>query len=153
MKALQRLLGPAIFWLSWPVAYIYLRVGSRTRVLVIVDDLVLVVKGRFGLDSWSLPGGGVHHAEDPVAGAVREVVEETGIQLNPGQLKFLYTARARTKGLQFNYNCYYVLLDERPVVKKRLSEIAETAWVPLKDVSPDNASSTTCTAVEAWLKH
>ncbi|GAA2853807.1 hypothetical protein GCM10010472_08820 [Pseudonocardia halophobica] len=27
---------------------------------------------------WTLPGGGLHHGEDPRAGAVREVEEETG---------------------------------------------------------------------------
>lgn len=27
---------------------------------------------------WTLPGGGMHHGEDPIATAVREVAEETG---------------------------------------------------------------------------
>jgi 8-oxo-dGTP pyrophosphatase MutT (NUDIX family) len=153
MKALQRILGPLVFWLSWPVAFIYLRLGSRTRVLIIVEDCVLLVKGRFGLDDWSLPGGGLHRGEAAEEGAVREVVEETGIQLDTEQLQFLYSTRAKTKGLQFNYSCFYVRLTQRPPVKIRLAEIAEAGWVPLQDVSADNASSTTCEAVQAWLKH
>ncbi|MEV7279736.1 NUDIX hydrolase [Streptomyces sp. NPDC093111] len=39
-------------------------------------------------DSWQLPGGTVEHGQDPWQAAVREVVEETGHQLNgpPGLL-------------------------------------------------------------------
>lgn len=31
-----------------------------------------------GGKQWTLPGGGMHHGEDPIATAVREVAEETG---------------------------------------------------------------------------
>jgi 8-oxo-dGTP pyrophosphatase MutT (NUDIX family) len=152
MTMLQRLLGPVVFWLSWPVAYVYLRIGSRSRVLIIVGDSVLLLKGRLGLSEWSLPGGGIHRGEDPAAGAVREVAEEVGIQLAKKQLQALYSATEKAKGLQFDYHCFYAELAKRPVIKRRVVEIAEAAWVPLQDVSPGNASATTCRAVQTWLK-
>ena len=35
---------------------------------------------------WTLPGGGLAFGEDPVAGAAREVLEETGYLVAPGEL-------------------------------------------------------------------
>ncbi|CAB4696551.1 unannotated protein [freshwater metagenome] len=33
---------------------------------------------------WTLPGGGVEHGEDPRAAVVREVHEETGLEVSVG---------------------------------------------------------------------
>jgi ADP-ribose pyrophosphatase YjhB (NUDIX family) len=35
---------------------------------------------------WTLPGGGLGFGEDPVAGATREVLEETGYAVLPGAI-------------------------------------------------------------------
>jgi ADP-ribose pyrophosphatase YjhB (NUDIX family) len=35
---------------------------------------------------WFLPGGGVHHGEDPEDALVREFAEETGLAVEPGPL-------------------------------------------------------------------
>jgi ADP-ribose pyrophosphatase YjhB (NUDIX family) len=35
---------------------------------------------------WTLPGGGLDFGEDPLDGVVREVAEETGLDLVPGEL-------------------------------------------------------------------
>ena len=54
---------------------------------------VLVVRrksGRFA-GKWELPGGRVNAQEDPLAGLVREVKEEVGIDLNHGKIDFLFT--------------------------------------------------------------
>jgi len=37
-------------------------------------------------EMWCFPGGGVDEGESPVAGAVRELAEETGVRLAPGDL-------------------------------------------------------------------
>ena len=49
--------------------------------------LVMVNQFRFGIDgfSWEMPGGLLDPGEDPIAGAVRELEEETGYTgKNPG---------------------------------------------------------------------
>lgn len=38
-----------------------------------------------------LPGGMVEHGETPQQGAAREVVEETGLRIDPSSLELLYT--------------------------------------------------------------
>ncbi|MFD3596211.1 NUDIX hydrolase [Nocardia sp. NPDC058640] len=35
---------------------------------------------------WTLPGGGMHHGEDPIATTIREVAEETGYTVEPVRL-------------------------------------------------------------------
>lgn len=39
--------------------------------------------GAHGAGTWSVPGGWVEFGEDPVDGAVREVKEETGLDVEP----------------------------------------------------------------------
>ena len=36
---------------------------------------------------WFLPGGGLHFAEEPLTGLVREFEEETGLSVLPGRLR------------------------------------------------------------------
>lgn len=53
----------------------------RVSVKALIKDgtgKVLVVKEN--QDTWSLPGGGLDHGEDPEAGIVRELKEELGVE-------------------------------------------------------------------------
>jgi 8-oxo-dGTP diphosphatase len=49
--------------------------------LIRSGDAVLLVKGDYGLHLWALPGGRVEPGESFAAAAVREVEEETGLQV------------------------------------------------------------------------
>jgi ADP-ribose pyrophosphatase YjhB (NUDIX family) len=57
--------------------------------LLVADDKVLLVKGAAESDvpgRWFLPGGGVEHGEEPTETVRREFVEETGLDVNVGEL-------------------------------------------------------------------
>jgi hypothetical protein len=54
--------------------------------------LALIRKPHFAEDVWRPPGGGIHPGEDFVAGAVREALEETGLQVE--LRRYLVDARA-----------------------------------------------------------
>ncbi len=41
---------------------------------------------------WDFPGGGVEAGEDIAVGAVREVMEEVGLDFQPGDLRLIYAA-------------------------------------------------------------
>lgn len=61
------------------------RVGAYG--LVVSDDRILLCRlsdqvRRFA-GQWTLPGGGVEFGEDPAEGMVREVFEETGLEVQP----------------------------------------------------------------------
>ena len=51
------------------------------QVLLVRAARYLTVAGH-----WFLPGGGIHHAEDPVTALVREFAEETGLEVVVGRL-------------------------------------------------------------------
>jgi 8-oxo-dGTP pyrophosphatase MutT (NUDIX family) len=55
---------------------------SDGRVLLVRAAPSLTVAGQ-----WFLPGGGLDHGEDPVAGLRREFSEETGLDVDVGPLR------------------------------------------------------------------
>lgn len=56
---------------------------------------ILCVKRNYRDFKWTLPGGGLEHGEDPLAGVVREVHEETGYHIDPGALIGVYSFPAK----------------------------------------------------------
>lgn len=67
---------------------------QRTRIAayaVIVDDeRILLCRISAALPNlagrWTLPGGGLDFGEEPAAGMIREVQEETGLVVEPGEV-------------------------------------------------------------------
>lgn len=59
---------------------------ARATVVVKVDGSILLTKNRDGLVL--LPGGGINRGEPPIAGAARELFEETGLEASV--VKFLF---------------------------------------------------------------
>jgi len=152
MTWLTQKLGWLVFWACYPVFWLYLNNSKRTRVLVIVDNQILLLQGWLGTGKWSLPGGGLHKDELPVAGALRELKEETGILVGKRQLKPLYQGASREHGIHFSFTSFVVELPKLPAIKKQWYEVSKTTWLPLKDVTKINASADTHQAAQAWLK-
>lgn len=63
------------------------RSSSGASVVLVADpsDWMVLVRS-VGRDGWAPPGGKRDHGETPRDSAVREVSEETGLQLDPGRL-------------------------------------------------------------------
>ena len=67
------------------------RLNRRSARLVIVDDecrvlLIGVTDPVSGIEVWVTPGGGVEDGEEIAAAAVRELLEETGLERTPAEL-------------------------------------------------------------------
>lgn len=134
MIKIGRMVGTFIFIAGLPALWVYLRAsGKRTRVLLICDDEFLVVKGWLGIGDWALPGGGLHNGENSLQGLIREVQEETGIALYEKNVRFLWSGQHSDKGIRYDYDCFEVKLDKKPTIKLQRYEIAEYAWVPIKN--------------------
>jgi len=102
---------------------------------VIVDDAarVLLVKRRFEplAGQWSLPGGAVDVGETLEACVIRELREETGLEVEVGRVievfdRIMHDAEGRVQ-------YHYVLVDYvcRPVggTLTAASDVADVAWV------------------------
>ena len=77
---------------EWSLGEDGLPFRTAARVLVVTRDadmLLLVGHDAANPDhSWVFtPGGGLHRGEDPRAGAVRELIEESGIEVAPAALE------------------------------------------------------------------
>ncbi len=100
--------------------------GERREVLV-------VHRPRY--DDWSLPKGKLDAGEDAVAGALREVEEETGVQATPGralpELRYR-DARDRPKRVR-----WYVMQPTSgdPSERPADDEIDEARWVSICEAS------------------
>jgi 8-oxo-dGTP pyrophosphatase MutT (NUDIX family) len=59
---------------------------TRAGVVLIEDNKVaLIERHRAGLDYFVFPGGGVDEGESPEQGAIREAMEELGVEVSIGQ--------------------------------------------------------------------
>ena len=136
MTYLWQRLGVLTFWLTWPGLWLYLRWTTRTRLLLRVGDEILVTRTWLSDGRWSLPGGGLHRSEEPPAGVIREVREETGIVLEPEDIQPLTIAMFRYHGLRFRCHYFVAELAAKPVVKLQKFEITGSQWVRTNQISP-----------------
>lgn len=132
MKRFFLFIGKLAFWLSFPALWLWLRRSARTRVLIICNNEVLLLRDWLSTGDWSLPGGGLHKGENSLQGLIREVFEETGIELFEKDVLFLFNNRHSERGISFTYDCFVAHLDAKPIVKLQKFEIADYKWVLLK---------------------
>jgi 8-oxo-dGTP pyrophosphatase MutT (NUDIX family) len=144
--------GRLAFWLAWPLLFVYLFFSRRSRILVVVDQDVLVVKGWLSDGHWALPGGGVHLWEKPGLSAVRELREETGIVTTPGSLQFLYTNRAKNEhGLRFRRYVYLLELPKKPQISRQKLELTYAEWIKRQTLYDDPETARNIrAALDAW---
>lgn len=140
---LWRMTGQVAFWVSWPLLYLYLRRGRRTRVLIVSGDHIVVLHNWLGGGKWSLPGGGLHRREKSVDGAVREVREETGLILTSADLQFLGSAKSKKHGLTIEYDQFVANIPRCLALKPQRLEVLDVAWMPIAGLSKDNAEEVT----------
>lgn len=81
--------------------------------------------------TWGLPGGALHHGEEPVTGALREAFEEAAVPA--GNVDLLFTSFFDVG--YWSYTTVVVLVREPfdPVISD--PESLELRWVPVTDVA------------------
>lgn len=87
---------------------------------------------------FDLPGGGLEHDEDPVAGAIRETYEETGVLVDESRVEYVGFSSAKSKYGHSNSRFFYLaqLAQLAPALCLQPNEAAWAGWVPLPEAVP-----------------
>jgi 8-oxo-dGTP diphosphatase len=101
---------------------------------IIVDQgRVLMVRRRVkeGALSWQFPAGGIEAGESPEEAAVRETLEETGLEVKA--IRLLGQRVHPKTGREMSYTAAEVVAGEAHVADEE--ELAEVAWVAHSEIS------------------
>lgn len=114
--------------------YIY-DFGPRVGIVAMRGESVLLVRQyRFLIDrlDWEIPGGGVEAGEEPAHAAMREMLEETGVDC--GELEPLVQYYPGLDNVD-NHTSIFLARRAEAVApfKANPREVLEIAWVPIKD--------------------
>lgn len=115
--------------------------------VILRDDQILLSRLSDTIsktETWTLPGGGLDHGEDPRAAVVREVYEETGLPVSIGETAWVLSAhRADTwrRGRNVDAHALRIVYDgwvpvdaPEPSTVEVGGSTAEARWLPLADV-------------------
>lgn len=121
-----------------------------TAVLVVDDGKVMLTKRAIApyKDWWDLPGGFLENGENPVDGAKRELIEETGLHIEVVDLLDVEVDKYGDDGV-YTLNFQYIA---KPVggTACPASDVAEIHWFAPHEV-PENIAFANCkNAIEKW---
>ena len=115
--------------------------------VILRDDHILLSRLAKRLTSkelWTLPGGGLEHGEDPRDAVVREVHEETGLDVVIGETAHVYSyhqrntwrqgRRADAHALRIVYDGWVPVDSPEPHVVEVDGSTMEAAWQPMAAV-------------------
>lgn len=99
-------------------------------------DRLLLLRQPPGTRGWSLPAGLLGRGESPIDGAVRELAEETGVRLDPAQLRpAVPTAVVHHRGRWVDM-VFEARVPATTPLRVDGAEVLEAAWYDLTDPPP-----------------
>ncbi len=109
----------------------------RTLVFIFHKNEILLIqhktKNKFGFGKWNGVGGHIEKGEDPIKAALREVKEETGINLDNLKLRFIAL-------IEDNDNlgiCLFIFSAESSEKTVKESNEGKLNWFSIKDLEPE----------------
>lgn len=85
-------------------------------------------------NTWGLPAGKIDKDENELDAMVREISEETGLEVEPGDLEYLEKLFVVYPTYQFIFHMFKLSLEERPRIKISDSEHKEYRWATPADI-------------------
>lgn len=127
------------FAFYWPGLFLYFSGSHRSRVLVVCDDELLLIKDRttyfYDERTWNLPGGGMRHGEEDAVAAVRELHEELGLELDSSQFRTIGQQLSGSYGLRYQAHFFVVKLSQKPALTIDNHEVRSAQWFRLDQVN------------------
>jgi ADP-ribose pyrophosphatase YjhB (NUDIX family) len=112
------------------------RIGALGLIRDEAGRVLLVEKAyKAGPQRWGLPGGCTYRDEDATRACVREVFEETGLEITPGRVLTVHRMPASTpaaEGYNLVFDCGVIPSGTRIVLDER--ELTGHRWVRLDDL-------------------
>lgn len=146
-------LGRVSYYLWWPGISLYLLNTERTRIIVFSRDHVLVVRSWLGDGKWSLPGGGIHHGEPVIDGLLRELHEETTVELKTGQITKLTTENFRLRGVKVKLHYFSAAIPTKLSTRKQRGEITAVEWMDYHELDNSNTTKEALHGLAIWKSH
>ncbi|MCX7783969.1 MAG: NUDIX domain-containing protein, partial [Meiothermus sp.] len=132
------------YYRSLDQRYPYPIIHVATDAMVLAQEQVLLVEraGALSKGAWALPGGYVELKETLLEAALRELHEETGLQLQPSLLKatraFDYPGRS-LRGRVISHGHFFDLGDAPPPSVQGRDDAASAFWLPLSELPEHQA--------------
>ena len=118
-------------------------------VLLIRDGKILMLlrRNKFDAGFYNVPGGCMEDGESVAAAAVREVYEETGLQIVPEDLRVVSVLNRKIPG-EWQSVEFVVVADkfDGEPINREIDKSAELHWFPLDEL-PINISRYAATAI------
>lgn len=143
----NRLYGISLFFakLHWRL---FKPATSGARMILVAKNKVFLVQHR-NSHTWNLPGGGIKKNENPSKGALRELFEETKIQIESSDY-LLGTYSSNQEGKR---DTVYIFVKEIPEMlqPRPALELRDARWFSL-DHLPETATRSTRSRIEEYQK-
>ncbi len=124
--------------------YVYLTPPENYQPKIEVAACFMIVSGQVLFlhrlpdksegNTWGIPGGKLEKGETPFQAVVREIDEETGIDLNKYSVKSMGTVYIRYPEVDFTYHMFAVHLPKDPgLIQLNPKEHSEYLWLTLQE--------------------
>jgi len=124
------------------------------------NKVLLILRGKAPAKGiWAVPGGSVNIGETLQAAAEREVLEETGLQINAGEVIYSFEKIQHDKAGQVKYHYVILDLEAKPLDPVQIltpaDDAIEAGWFTLADLDRLNlpVSETTRTLLQKKLSY
>lgn len=101
--------------------------------VLLIDNGKILLGLRTDNHTWGSPGGGVEDGESPIDAVIREVKEETNLDITALNLTFVARNYSYNEGVIWNsfvFVCHWSQGDMKP----QPEEVSELKWVPIESL-------------------
>lgn len=126
---------------------------TSTALVLYKNKLLLTKRARAPFKgSWDLPGGFIERGENADEAAIRELKEETGLDIKITKFFDVYTDKYTCGSDSFHTLCVLYIATANKVSLKAMDDVCEAKWFAKKDIPKKIAFKSNQLAIKDFLK-